>query len=296
MPPSDTFFTLRPHWDWLIVLYFFFGGISAGSYMFAAILDLFGRPSDRPMARLGYFVAFPTMLLCPLLLTVDLTHPERFWHMILQNHTMQPIFKPYSPMSVGAWGLLLFGFFVTLSFLGALGETRTGWRSFAGLGRGTLGKVIAAIGGIPAFFIAGYTGVLLSTTNRPLWADTPMLGALFLLSGASTAAALLAWLGHRRALPASVSWIRRVDTWIILLEIVVLIVTVITLGGVARLWMSGWGLLLLVGVVLFGLLVPLFMHYRPAFGGPNGVAIAAALVILGGFLLRVVVIFSSEAA
>jgi formate-dependent nitrite reductase membrane component NrfD len=294
MPPSDTFFTLRPHWDWLIVLYFFFGGISAGSYVFAAVLDLFGRPSDRPLARLGYFVAFPTMLICPILLTVDLTRPERFWHMLLQNHSMAPMLKIYSPMSIGAWALLVFGLFVTLSFLGALAEVRSGFRPFSFLGSGTLGKAIAAIGGIPAFFIAGYTGVLLSVTNRPLWADTPMLGALFLLSAASTSAALLAWLGHRRgASVSSVSWIARVDTGVIILEIIAIIITVVTLGGVARVWMGGWGLLL-AAVVVFGLLVPLFLHYRPSALGANTVAVAAALAVLGGFLLRVVVIFSSE--
>jgi protein NrfD len=297
MPPSDTFFTNPPHWNWLVIFYFFFGGIAAGSYVFAALLDLFGRPTDRPLARLGYFIAFPALLLCPPLLILDLDRPERFWHMLLQNNTMAPMLKTYSPMSLGSWALLIFGIFVTLSFLGALGEARAGgWRSFAGLGRGTLGKVIAALGTIPGFFVAGYTGVLLSVTNRPIWADSPMLGALFLLSGAGTAAALMVWLGRDRAAPSSLRWLTRVDVWISLLEILVIIVMFVMLGPVSRAWMNVWGLALIVGVVLLGLLVPIVLHWRPSVLGANTIAVASALAIAGGLLLRIVVILSSEAA
>ena len=54
---SDTFFTAPPHWRWLIIGYFFIGGIAGGSYFIAALLDLFGAPRDRPVVRLGYYVA-----------------------------------------------------------------------------------------------------------------------------------------------------------------------------------------------------------------------------------------------
>jgi formate-dependent nitrite reductase membrane component NrfD len=192
MPPSDTFFAQPPGWHWLVVFYFFFGGISAGSFVFAAMLDLFGRPSDRPMARLGYLVSFPALVLCPPLLILDLSRPERFWHMMVQNHTFAPMIKMWSPMSIGSWGLMLFGVFVTAAFFGALAEVRPSgfFRHFAFLGRGVIAKAIAAVGAIPGFLVAGYTGVLLSVSNQPIWADTPMIGALFLLSAASSAAAL----------------------------------------------------------------------------------------------------------
>src|SRR5437870_5741238 len=53
----DTFFTAAPHWRWLIVLYFFIGGMAGGSFALAALLDLFGKPQDRPLVRTGYYVA-----------------------------------------------------------------------------------------------------------------------------------------------------------------------------------------------------------------------------------------------
>ena len=62
--PSDTFVTASPEWGWLVILYFFFGGIAGGSYALAALIHLFGAPEDRPLARIGYYVAFPAVLLC----------------------------------------------------------------------------------------------------------------------------------------------------------------------------------------------------------------------------------------
>src|SRR5919197_866560 len=185
---SDTLFTAAPHWRWLIVLYFFIGGIAVGSFVLAALLDLFGRPQDRPIVRTGYYVAFLGAIVSGILLTVDLGRPERFWHMLIQSERGLPMFKYWSPMSIGAWGLLLFSGLAFLATLGALHET-------------VLGSLIAVLGGLCGFFLAGYTGALLSVTNRPLWADTTWLGVLFLLSGASTAAALLMLLGLLRRRP-----------------------------------------------------------------------------------------------
>jgi protein NrfD len=298
MPPSDTFFTEAPSWHWLVVFYFFFGGISAGSFVFAAMLDLFGRPSDRPMARLGYLVSFPALVVCPPLLILDLSRPERFWHMMLQNHTFAPMIKLWSPMSIGSWGLMLFGVFVTLAFVGALAEVRPSgfFRHFAFLRRGATAKAIAVLGVIPGFFVAGYTGVLLSVSNQPLWADTPMLGALFLLSGASSAAALLVWLGRSRANPASVSWLARLDSWVLLLEIAAIIILLVTLGPVARVLTSSVGMLLGFALAVLGLLVPLILHYRPRLLGASTLSVACAAAISSALLLRAVIILSVENA
>src|SRR2546427_565033 len=46
---SSTFFTAAPHWRWLIVAYFFLGGLAGGSYFLATMMDLFGKREDRPL-------------------------------------------------------------------------------------------------------------------------------------------------------------------------------------------------------------------------------------------------------
>jgi len=305
--PSSTWFTMAPHWRWWIVLYFFFGGLAGGCYFLAVLIDLFGRPADRPLARLGYYLAFPLVMLCGVLLVLDLNKPLRFWHMLIERNTFEPMFKPWSPMSIGSWGLMLFGAFSLGGFLTALADDDR--LTSARLRRlqprlkplsvlrppSLLGRVFAILGGIFGFFIAGYTGVLLAVTNRPIWSDTQLLGLLFIVSAASTSAALLIILAHRRGwtMPA-VGALHRLDTWMIVLELVVLAAVMISLGPVLAAWRNAWGALLVVGVVIVGLLVPLVMSWRPGALRWSSVTTSAALVLLGGFLLRVVVVLSSE--
>lgn len=293
---SDTFFTKPPHWEWLIVWYFFIGGIAGGSYVLAALLDLWGEPEDRPLARIGYYVALVGIILSGLLLTADLNRPERFWHMLIMSERGWPIVKSWSPMSVGSWMILVFGIFAFLSSLAALEEEgRVRWRLLSLLRGKVLGSFLAVVGGLCGFFVAGYTGVLLSVTNRPLWADTNLLGVLFLLSGASTAAAALMLLGRWRGIStATVHWLSWLDSGTLVLELAVVIALLVSLGSVARVWLSAWGALLMIGVILAGILLPLVLHVRPRLLGHLSTPVSAVFVLLGGFLLRVVVVLSAQ--
>ena len=127
-------------------------------------------------------------------------------------------------------------------------------------------------------------------TNRPIWADSPWLGALFVASGASTGAAALILLGPRRgASEQSLARLSAFDTKALVVELLVLVLFVASLGSLNKVWVSFWGLILLVGVVAFGILAPLWLHLQR-----RPVASAARLVLLGGFLLRLATIFASE--
>jgi formate-dependent nitrite reductase membrane component NrfD len=296
--PSSTFFTTAPHWEWLIVLYFFFGGLAGGCYFLAMLIDLLGRPEDRPLARLGYYIAFPLVVLCGLLLVVDLSRPLRFWHMMIERNTFQPMFKYWSPMSVGSWALLIFGFFTFVSFLLALADAdRIPWPAARRVRVSSpLRRFIAVTGGIFGFYIAGYTGVLLAVTNRPIWSDTPLLGMLFIVSAASTSAALMILLAHRYGwVTPGLANLHRMDAWMIVLELLVLIAVVLSLGPVLGAWLNAWGVLLVVGVIILGLLLPLALFWRPHWLPDSNLTARAVLVLVGGFLLRVVVVLSSEA-
>ena len=294
--PSSTYFTAPPDWGWLIVLYFFFGGLAGGTYFLAALIDFFGHPEDRPLARLGYYISFPCIIISAFLLTVDLYRPLRFWHMLFESNTYQPLFKPWSPMSLGSWALLIFGIFSFLSFLGALAEEdRMRWSAAGRLrGPGVISKVIAIIGGIFAFYVAGYTGVLLAVTNRPVWSDTPLLGMLFLVSAASISVALMILLAERsRWTMPGVAALRRMDVWVLTLELIVLIAVMVSLGPVFRAWLNLWGLLLFA-VIIFGMLLPIALNWRRDWLGDLNLTTTALLVLAGGFLLRLVIVFSSE--
>ena len=207
---SDTFFTGSPHWTWFIIPYFFVGGLAGGAYFLAATLEWFGRPEDRPVMHTAYSLAFWGAIISGALLTFDLGKPFRFWHMLFQSDNVPHLmFKSFSPISFGAWAILLFGACALVS-----------WRTKA---PGTVTKLVAAVGGLLGFFVAGYTGVLLTVTNRPIWADSPWLGALFLASGASTAAAALLLLAPRRGATAnSIAWLESFDTRALVVELLIL--------------------------------------------------------------------------
>ena len=295
---SSTFFTASPQWRWLIIAYFFLGGLAAGSYVLATLMDIVGGRRDRRVIELGYLVAFPLVCLCGLVLTVDLGRPERFWHMLIQSETWRPMIKTYSPMSLGAWALLSFGGCAFVSFVAVLVERgRIAWTPLRHLGpRAVPGRLVTLIGTLLGFYVAGYTGVLLAVTNRPLWADTTLLGVTFLISAASTSAALLILLASwRGASSDGIDGLERFDSSMLVLEALVIAALIASLGRVATVWANGWGLLLAV-MVLGGIVLPLYMRRRTVRGPAlrPRFALAPALVLLGGLILRAVIILSAD--
>src|SRR3954447_23803874 len=154
-------YVVDPHWGGYITWYFYLGGIAAGAYALAALASLFGDESDRRAARAAHYLAFPLVCVCGLLLIVDLGRPERFWHMLVQSETYRPMFKWWSPMSAGSWGLSAFGAFSFCSFVGVLAED--GW---FGLGRyatlarrlrrGVVGRLFEVSGALSGFFLGAY--------------------------------------------------------------------------------------------------------------------------------------------
>jgi formate-dependent nitrite reductase membrane component NrfD len=245
---------------------------------------------------MGYYISFPCIVLSGILLTLDLKRPERFWHMLIESNTFRPMFKMWSPMSVGSWGLTLFGLFSLIGFLSALSEEgRLDWPQ-ARLWRppAPLGAVLAIIGGLLGFFVAGYTGVLLSVTNRPIWSDTPLLGMLFIISAASISCSLILLLAERsRWTMSGVRALHDMDAWVVLLELIVLIALMFSLGPVFSAWLNAWGLLLFI-IILLGMLAPLALFWRRDLLGERNLVGTAVLVLLGGFLLRLVIVFSAQ--
>jgi formate-dependent nitrite reductase membrane component NrfD len=68
---------------------------------------------------------------------------------------------------------------------------------------------------------------------------------------------------------------------------------------VARVWLNAWGALLVVGVGLIGIAIPVALHRlqtpRSRIESARSPGIAAAMVLVGAFVLRAVIVLSSEA-
>lgn len=155
-------------WTWEVPAYFWFGGIAAGSSFVALACDLSG---DHRSARIARKVSLAALMPSPPLLVMDLGRPERFVNMLR-------IFKPRSPMSMGAWCLSVFGGLASA----AVGADLIGRKREAR----ALGGANAIVGG----YLGSYTGVLLASTAVPLWARSKMfLGPIFVTTAVATGAA-----------------------------------------------------------------------------------------------------------
>lgn len=290
-----------PLWEWWIVAYFFLGGVAGGAYFLAAVVELVGAPEDRPVARMGYYIAFPLVIICAILLIVDLGQPLRFWHMVVYSKTFLPWINWISPMSVGAIALLLFGLFSFLSFVDALVETkRLPWASIREKYSGTPRNLYAVLGGLFGFFVSAYTGQLIATSQIPVWAGTPLLGGLFAASGAATGMAAIA-LGlviTRARLDYSWHKLRQVDIIAIIIELILLAAFLIILGRTALPLLTGLsGILLIGGVIIAGLAIPLAMQLWVGRSGDrhSGMVVAiAVLTLLGGLLFRTVIVMGAQ--
>jgi formate-dependent nitrite reductase membrane component NrfD len=300
------FFVADPEWGFWIIAYFYLGGIASGSYFLAILIEWFGSEEDEPLARIAYYLAFPLLLLCTICLVVDLERPERFWHMMFKSETTKaaldagfpftssgwglavqaPILKYWSPMSAGSWGLAVFGACSFASFLTAVWPNRRPGRWLRGNWPHWILQVLGCGSG---FFIASYTGALLTATNQPMWSDTVWLAPLFLASAASTSLAtmnLIAWrwnLGTAEARERLLG----AEPWALGLELVMLGAFLYALGdNLMPMLMTFRGNVLVFGTLTFGILVPLLLHVMVGARRSWGVPAAALVALLGGLLLR----------
>lgn len=290
----STWFSAHPQWHWLIVLYFFFGGLAGGLYVLAALIDLVGRVRDRPLARVAYLAVLPCLAVSGLALVFDLSRPDRFWHILVEIHGNRPLFQPWTPLNSGAWVLLGFSFFAVLSALGTLAEQgwlrRRGWLALRP--PGLAGIVIAVCGILLGLYIAAYEGALLAFTSRPIWSETPLIGAVLALTAISMAAAFLWLFAHWRAwdLPGLAA-LARIDAQALAVALLAFIALLFTVGGSARAFASSANLLMLAVLLVAGFAAPLFLRMRG-----RRLAVAAALTLAGGFLVRTFIVFSPYGA
>ena len=303
-----------PEWRWYILAYFVMAGLAGGCYTLGTMLRLWGRPWDEQAARLCFLLAFPILLVCPLLLTIDLGQPLSFWHMLVDTGVGGPglTFRYWSPMSLGVWGLLGAGLFALLSFLEVLAldgrAPYPGSRVVARVLGGPPGRVVNVVGTLFALFIAGYTGVLLSVSNQPVWSDTYALGGLFLASGLSGAAALVTLCQRwRRGAEASEDVVADADGYFALLEVVFLVALFVTLAFAGQLtralappWVVLWAIAVLSlvapvagrlggGLTVTGGGAAVITRVRVAAGS------GAVLVLVGVVALRAAVLWSAQA-
>ena len=283
-------------WTWEVAMYLFLGGVTAGIIIFAAATALLNKDKQAP------FSSDRLAMLAPIVLSLGMTTLFLDLEHKLYTFSFYTTFRVLSPMSWGAWILIII---YPVSLLQILATVRRGYPWLAGfIDRVAVGRVVTdwcernrreiSLAAIPAGVGLGvYTAILLSAFSaRPFW-NTGVLAPLFLASGLSTAAALVALLTRDHRERASFT---KIDIYLIIVEIVLVGLFIINLatGSAAQIQaldccvMGGpytfafW--VLFVGI---GLLVPLVLEILEVRGlGATLALVAAVLVLFGGYTLR----------
>ena len=245
----------RPVWTWEVPAYFWLGGMGAGAFVTSSLAQNFGSEDDRRAAADGFYVAAAALIPCAPLLIGDLGRPERFHHMLR-------IFKPLSPMNLGAWTLTGFtplAFARAASHAADTGLLRGPLRALAQL---VPRRLTELVGGLLGLTLAGYSGVLLGATNVPLWAKSKLLGGLFMASALSSGSAAVTLQAARRGAPdATLHRLGTLESVASLGEMAILAGYLGQSGGAARPLTSGrFAASFWLGAVGGGMLLPLLVH------------------------------------
>lgn len=288
-------------WGWEIAVYLFLGGLAAGLTIAVAARALWsGREHVTEGMRWG-------VLLAPVL--VSLGMGALFLDLSYKLHVFRfyTTFKLAAPMSWGSW-ILLVVYPAQLLLILALPPAWLAQRLQSARGvivsvRGfserhlkSTAKVAIGVGAA----LGVYTGILLAATvAQPLWSSS-VLGPLFLVSGLSTAIALLMLLEAEEGAHRTLA---KLDIGLLGLELLFLLLWMVALMAQGPLYREAAGLLLwgpfapaFLGFVVFGgLLVPGALELLGLAGRAKESRAVPALVLVGGLILRFVVVEAGQA-
>jgi len=288
-----------PHlhiWGFEVPVYLFCGGIAAGLLVISSAMLIVKKDhEDLRTLQLATLLSPIILSIGMFFLFLDLEYKSHVWR-------FYTAFVPTSPMSWGSWLLLGFYPFALLqamilykdklpriALLQALVIQAERWK-----------KHIAVLNVHIGAGIGVYTGILLATFYaRPLWSHS-VLGLVFLLSGMSSAAALMLWIapstGKRQY--------SMIDMYLLSLE--AFAITVLIIGGITGSANTRTAMLdFLAGpyapwfwaVTLFGgILMPLALETLETLGKVRFSPLTPLLVLVGGLSLRFVIVYAGQEA
>jgi formate-dependent nitrite reductase membrane component NrfD len=270
-------------WTWEVPVYFWLGGIGAGSHLISTLAQLLGW-RDEAFFRASRYTTLVTMILSPVLLIMDLGRPERFYNMLR-------IVKLRSPMSTGSWALSVFGGLSGLIATaqaardGLLGRDNALVRLIQALVPDRLLSVAALPIGL---YVGLYTGILLAATSVPMWARNFLLmGPTFLSSGISTGLSAISFVlhlggwGEKKTLEA----LRRTERVSLVVEAGLIAASLVRMGRWGKpLYSKKLAPLFFGGTILGGIVAP-FVLLSGRESRPRGL-LASVLALLGGLALR----------
>lgn len=288
-------------WQWQIPVYLFLGGLTAGLLILGAVSLL--RNQKQPIMAVKLQLAVPVILgLGMFALFLDLEHKLYVWR-------FYTAFQITAPMSWGSWILLLV---VPANILLILGTLQNHWSGVYGWLHGRFAwlqtliqyaaqrlRPIAWVTLVLGVALGIYTGILLSAYSaRPFW-NTSILGPLFLVSGLSSAAALVQLASRNEG---EHHFYTTLDVGLIAVELLLLglmLVNMISgpmqqqnavslvLGGPLTVYF--W-----VFVILIGLVVPIALELMHLRGRVFPRFLAPVFILFGGLIFRFFIVEAGQ--
>lgn len=296
-------------WGWEVPVYLFLGGLTAGILIIVSLM-LLGKKENFSFATNKIALYAPIIMSIGMgALFLDLKHKLFVWR-------FYTTFNIASPMSWGSWVLLII---YPLSILLIFATIRKGYPKFNGWIEKLLSKIkfvlniyrwlldfsekksrtIAALTLPFAILLGIYTGVLLSVfSSRPFW-NSPLMGPIFLVSGLSTAAAMVILFSrdHNERV-----FFTKFDLGLIFTEMVLFILFIIGLSTSTLQFRKAADLILggeftpvfWVFVFGFALIIPAILEILELKGRKIPSAYAAIFVLIGGLILRFIIVDAGQ--
>lgn len=296
-------------WGSPIWLYLWLAGMAGGAFFAAFLADRLMGGTQKALLRLATYIGVPFAVIGVILLIADLGVPIRFWHLLAK-------FDAVSAMSLGTW--ILFVWVAAAVIMIILWNIDRFIPSSISIDQtrpavDRITNVLSWIAFIFGALLITYTGVLLASSNQPLWAASALVPPLFVASAISTGLAVViitALVGRTQAISKNViARLSEADAIVIIIEMVILVGFAIWLG-VSAMGGATEGLKLLtigtlapafwVGVVLLALLIPLGLELSNRGKEMTGrtvwlaLAVPSICVLLGGLALRAVVVVGGQ--
>lgn len=272
-----------PHiaYNWMIAVYFFLGGLGAGAFLLSVTAN-YWKQDFKPVAKVASVIAPIAIAMGLFFLWIDLGQPFRAWRLFLS----------FNPSSALSWGVWFLNIFFVLSVIYA-------W--FTLRGQADKGKRFAYAGVPFAILVGTYTGVLLNQSpGRVLW-HSALIPVLFLNGGLISGIAAAILLSAGRLSKELLSKIGNVVGYLVVLELVMVAIELITMfngstegAEIAKALLAGEFSFYFVGVeIVLGSLIPLLILLR---GKANSaaLAVASALVLIGIFTMRYIVVIGGQ--
>ena len=300
-------------WDWIIAIYLFLAGMSAGAVMISIYLKrkvIEGDAADNGILKATAFLAPFGIIVGLTILIFHLTKPLDFWKIMIF----------YNPTSVMSMGVMLFNIYMAALFvwIGIIFRTQ-----IVGFLQGKFGFIdsllvklekfenaIEIFLGILAVLLAAYTGFLLSALQTFPMLNNPVLPILFLFSSLSSGAAACLLFGtlvfKEPVDSASVKWVHGFERPVVLFELFVLVTFftgLIFSGGQAELaaWnaIGGgfWAKWFWIGVVLIGMILPLTLNAvtpKEVRHNSGFILVVTTLSLVGVLMLRTFVLYAGQ--